>query len=170
MKIITTTIYYIFIITVLALALLLAASLFPVTGNYKVKVVLSGSMEPTLPIGSLIFLRPASSYTVGDIITFGKDTKTSVPTTHRIVSMRTEPTGKVFRTKGDANEDEDSRDVLQTEIIGRVFFDLPYIGYVLDFAKKPVGFVLLVILPALAIIFDEITNIWKEVKKRKETS
>lgn len=165
MKFIGTAFYYLFITIVIAFALLLAASLFPITGNYKVKIVLSGSMEPALPIGSLIFIKPAGAYAIGDVITFGKDTKTDVPTTHRIVSERIEPTGKVFRTKGDANDNEDAREVSQGEVLGRVFFDIPYIGYVLDFSKKPIGFVLLIILPAIAIILDEVGNIWREAKK-----
>jgi len=167
MKTFGTTLYYLFITVILAFALLLAASLFPITGNYKVKIVLSGSMEPELPMGSLVFLKPESSYAVGDIITFGKDTKMDVPTTHRIVLTHDSPTGKVFQTKGDANENEDARDVRESEVIGKVFFDIPYLGYVLDFAKKPIGFILLVLLPAAFIILDEIGNIWKEAKRMR---
>lgn len=157
--------YYLFITIVVAFALLLAASLFPITGNYKVKIVLSGSMEPELPIGSLIFLKPETNYSIGDIVTFGKDTKTDVPTTHRIVSVREEGSERYYRTKGDANDNEDARETKGSEVLGRVFFGIPYVGYVLDFAKKPIGFVLLILLPALVIILDEIGNVWREVRK-----
>ena len=43
-------------------------------------------------------------------------------------------------------------------------FTVPYLGYVLDFAKRPIGFVLLVGVPALIIIFDEIGKIIREIK------
>lgn len=165
MKPVGTILYYLFTTTAVLFALLLAASLFPITGNFKVKIVLSGSMEPSLPIGSLIFLKPEASYAIGDVVTFGKDTKTDIPTTHRIIAVRGEPTGKIFQTKGDANENEDTRETRESEVLGRVFLHIPYLGYVLDFAKKPIGFIFLIIVPALVIILDEVGNIWREARK-----
>lgn len=159
--------YYAFIVLVVSLAALLAVSALPVPGNYKVKIVQSGSMEPSIKTGSIVIIQPRAEYTVGDIVTFGRDTKTDVPTTHRIVEARTESGAYIFKTKGDANESADVAELRQSEIIGKVIFDVPYLGYLLDFAKKPLGFVLLVILPAVMIIIDEARNIWLEIQKRR---
>jgi signal peptidase len=163
--------YYAFMVLVVSLAVLLAVSAFPVPGNYKVKIVQSGSMEPSIKTGSIVVIRPETSYAVGDVVTFGRDTKVDVPTTHRIVEMRTESGQYVFKTKGDANKDADVAEVRQPEIIGKVLLDVPYLGFLLDFAKKPIGFALLVILPATMIVFDEVRTIWMEItKKRKRNS
>lgn len=162
--------YGIFVMVIIAFALLLLVSMFPISGNYKIKIVMSGSMEPAIKTGSIVIIRPESAYSIGDVITFGKDTKKDVPTTHRIIEMRTQEGKYIYRVKGDANENADMKEVLQNEVIGKVMFDVPYAGYVLDFAKKPAGFVLLIVIPAAVIILDEIQTIWAEIRKRKSAS
>lgn len=161
--------YYAVIVLVVSLALLLSVSAIPIPGNYKVKIVQSGSMEPAITTGSIVLIRPASTYVVGDVITFGRDTRTEIPTTHRIVDVRTQSGVYVYKVKGDANDAPDINEVAHASVIGKVLFDIPYVGYVLDLAKKPVGFVLLVILPALFIIIDEVRSIWAEMKKRQRS-
>jgi len=161
------TIYYVLIAGIVAVAILLIVSMFPITGNYQVKVVLSGSMEPAIHTGSVVIIKPESNYEVGDIITFGKDTKTDIPTTHRIIKQRAESGKMLYTVKGDANEDPDSREVREDEIIGKVLFSIPYLGYMVDFAKKPIGFVLLVAVPAGIIVIDEIRKIWIEARRMR---
>lgn len=160
--------YRVFVAAIVAFAMLLLASMFPIPGNYKIKIVMSGSMEPAIKTGSIIIIKPETSYAVGDVVTFGKDTKKDIPTTHRIMEMRVQEGKSVYRTKGDANENEDMREVLESEVIGKVLFGIPYAGYVLDFAKKPAGFVLFIVIPAAVIILDEMQTIWTEVRKKRE--
>src|SRR3990167_3351690 len=102
MKIISTIFYTIFVALVVGISGLLLGSMLPIPGNIEVKIVKSGSMEPAIPTGSVVMVRPSVSYAVGDVITFGKDTKTDIPTTHRIVAMNADNT---FTVKGDANEE-----------------------------------------------------------------
>ncbi len=123
-------------------------------------MVESGSMEPAVMTGSLVFVKQQASYTAGDIITFGK--ANSVPTTHRIIRKNTNET---FTTKGDANDSDDQNEVVQNEIIGKVFLTVPHVGYIIDFAKQPVGFTILIILPAVLLIIEELSVIWDEIKK-----
>src|SRR3989344_6920771 len=78
--------YWIFGAAVVLLGLLLVTSLIPVPGNIAVKIVQSGSMEPSIKTGGLVIIKPSSEYHIGDVIMFGEDTKTKVPTTHRIVA------------------------------------------------------------------------------------
>lgn len=157
--------YAIFVAIVIFVAVVILASVLPIPGKLELKIVQSGSMEPTIKTGSLVVIKPADSYKVGDIITFGKDTKTEVPTTHRIVADRVESGVMIYSTKGDANEDKDTREVRQNEIIGKTLFSVPYLGYIMDFAKQPLGFILLIGLPALYIIYDEVVKIVIEIKK-----
>jgi hypothetical protein len=44
---------------------------------------------------------------------------------------------------------------------------VPFAGYAVDFARKPLGFALIIIIPAAVIIFDEIMKIYAEIKKKK---
>ena len=165
MKAIFKIVYFLFVACVVAVALLLVASLMPIPGNFKVKVVKSGSMEPALMTGGIVVIRPVSSYHVNDIITFGPDTKTQVPTTHRIILTTGTGAEESFTTKGDANEGPDSEPTLARNVQGKVIFSAPYAGYVLDFARKPLGFALLVGVPALIVIIEEIAKIVGEIRR-----
>ena len=165
----TKTIYYIFLTCIVAVAVLLIVSIFPITGNYKVLTVLSGSMEPAIHTGSVVVVKPSASYKVGDIITFGPNTKTQVPTTHRIVEMSAQSGQMVYKTKGDANNGEDTKEVLAKDIIGKVYLSVPYAGYVIDFVRRPIGLILVIVLPALYIVCDEVRKILKEIKRIKNS-
>src|SRR3990167_4288057 len=159
---IATKVFYAIIFLIIALLLF---ALFPIKGNYQIKIVKSGSMEPSIKTGSIVVIKPSVSYAVGDVVTFGKDTKTDIPTTHRIVSTRAVEGVLLFTTKGDANEDKDTNEIRQGDINGKVLFDVPYFGYIIDLARKPLGFAVLIILPAFIIIFDEGAKIWKEISR-----
>ena len=167
---IATKIFYAVIFLIIALLLF---ALFPIKGNYQIKIVKSGSMEPSIKTGSIVVIKPSTTYAVGDVVTFGKDTKKDIPTTHRIISSRAVEGVLLFTTKVDANEDKDTNEIRQGDINGKVLFDVPYFGYIIDLARKPLGFAVLIILPAFIIIFDEGGKIWKEINpppKEKTTT
>ncbi len=160
--------YYILVGFLVLIALLLIFSVFPITGNFKVLTVLSWSMEPTIKTGAIVVAKPADDYKIGDIITFGPDTKTQPPVTHRINDIKVVGGVPVYITKGDANESPDIREIQKNDILGKVLFNIPFVGYAVDFAKKPVGFILIIAVPAIVIVADEIRKIWKEVMKLKD--
>jgi len=162
------TLYIVFLGAFAMLALLLLTSIVPIPGNIETKIVQSGSMEPAIHTGSLVILRPEESYEVGDIVTFGRDDKDHVPVTHRIVEKETGDGAVTYTTKGDANEDPDPNTLRKNEVIGKVLFSLPYVGYLLDFAKTPIGFGLLIGIPALFVIYDEVLKIVAEVRKKPQ--
>jgi len=164
--------YYVFLAAVVVIALLLVATLFPIPGNFSVKIVQSGSMEPSIKTGSLVVVRPAELYSEGDVITFGEDTKEKIPTTHRIVQVRVVSGEYRFTTKGDANEDPDPREIVESDVHGKVLFSVPYAGYLIAFAREPIGFALLVGVPAGAIVLDEFFKIgheWVALRRKKQT-
>jgi signal peptidase len=164
MKTLATICYALFTALLLGVVGLLLFSFLPIPGNIEVKIVQSGSMEPTIQTGGAIVIKPYPSYRMWDVITFGEDTQTAIPTTHRIVDIEERNGETFFLTKGDANEESDSEWVAESEVIGAVVFDMPYAGYVLDFARQPVGFVLLVVLPAGVIIVEEMVRIVQEIR------
>ena len=157
---------YIFVAVIAVVVLLLVVSVIPIPGNYKVLMVLSGSMEPVIKVGSIVTVKPRQEYKIDDIITFNLGSK--APTTHRIVDIEEESDKILYMVKGDANEDPDLEKVPKENVIGKVLFSIPFLGYALDFAKKPVGFLLLIWVPAIIVIWEEIRTIKNEIIKKKK--
>lgn len=164
---ITRIIYYSVSVVLIIVALLLIVSIFPITGNYRFYVVQSGSMEPVIKTGSVIMVKPMDDYEVGEVISFEKSKSNNSPITHRIYDIEVIE-GKIYYiTKGDSNNAPDRDRVAKSEVIGKTLIDIPYTGYIVNFARKPIGFFLIIIVPALMIIGDEIKKIIKEIKKKK---
>lgn len=162
---ITNIFTYGFYLAVAFIVLLLLSSALPIPGGIKTFVVQSGSMEPAIRTGSVVVVKPADSYAIGDVITFGPRSKTKPPTTHRIVEVRDDGN---YVTRGDANTDDDMRTVSRYEVIGRVLFSVPFAGYAVAAAQKPWGFTLIVVIPAAIIIWEELQKIWRELQKKKD--
>lgn len=167
MKALTLIFNVIFITLMLAVAFLFVVPLLPIEHNLQMRIVESGSMEPHIMTGSLVVIKPGANYQIGQVITFN-GTFADVPTTHRINDVYQEGGRTWFITKGDANEEADTKAIQEKDIIGKVFFTVPYAGYILDFARQPVGFVLLIVLPAIMIVLGEFEKIWFEVRRRRE--
>ena len=140
---------------ILIIALLALGSLLPIEGNYKLKIVNAGSMEPTIAKGSLIVIKPKELYKKGDIITFvsggGKD-GADIFTTHKVVDSRVIEGKYSYMTKGDANVFPDAEFVPSEKIAGRVILKVPFVEDLAGFVKTPGGFFILVLIPALAIL------------------
>ena len=156
-------IYYLGVAFLVLTVLLFIGSKLPIPGNYKLMSVMSGSMTPAIKTGSIVVIKPSESYKIGDIITFAKGN--GVSTTHRIVETEVIGGATFFTTQGDANSSPDPQKVKKQEILGKVLFSLPYFGYFVDFLKKPTGFLIAILLPALIIIIDELYKIWQQLKK-----
>jgi len=172
MRVIGKILYGLFVALLISVAGLFLVSLLPIPGNIEVKIVKSGSMEPSIKTGSVVIVKPEVLYQVGDVVTFGEDSRRQIPTTHRIASVREESGQTYYRTKGDANEEADPQEVPSNQVIGKVLWSVPYGGFILDFARQPIGFTLLIGVPAGLIILDESMHIFREVadikRKRKE--
>ena len=91
-----------------ALLVLAAVGLGPVTGTYRLATVLSGSMAPGMPVGSVAVLVPVdpADVGVGDVITYQSPIDRRV-VTHRVVEVVEPGPNPVLRTKGDANASAD---------------------------------------------------------------
>ncbi len=87
-----------------SVAVLLVLGVGPHTGRYRTLTVLSGSMAPTIPTGSLIVVVPAALADLrsGQILTYQTPSDGRV-VTHRIVELLEAGAQPVIRTKGDAN-------------------------------------------------------------------
>lgn len=147
--------------------------LIPIPGNFKSLVVMSGSMEPTIHVGSVAIIKPSEDVRVGDIVTVKNPKNSNTSFTHRIVSIEKPPSfaeaseGKeIIKTKGDANDFPDSWELTKNDIVGKFLFAVPFLGYAVHFAKTPRGFIFLIIFPAILIILDELRVIKDELEKK----
>ena len=160
-KLLGKIIYWLILAGLGLVAIFVTVSVFNFPGGWKLFTVQSGSMQPAIKTGSLVVVKPAADYAVGDVVTF-KNAPT--PTTHRIKSIE----DGVIITKGDANDGSDSEPVKTKQILGKVILSAPYLGYPVAFAKSKEGFVLLIMIPATIIIYSEILNIKNEIKKLRK--
>lgn len=145
--------------------------------GFQVYGVLTGSMAPTYPVGSLIYVKSVdtSELRVQDVITFSLPPNTIV--THRIVEMvpdENNPSIIRYRTKGDANNDVDASLVSAGNIIGKVMFAVPQLGYFANYIQEPPGIYVAILVCGLMIAFvfytDSLENKQKQQKAGQKTS
>ena len=135
--------------------------------GYQVYSVDTGSMEPTIKKGSLIYVKQYinfEDYKINDIVTFSDMTREN-SFTHRIVDI--DVTDRCFTTKGDANTDNDLTPADFINAVGKVEFAVPYIGYAALFFRNKYAMI------AVALIYIgwaaiEIEVFLAERKKRDE--
>lgn len=135
-KLIKNIISYIFIAIVFIFMVISILSNLGLLG-YKFYDVLTGSMSPTINPGSLIIVKEIDDSEVkeGDVITF-KGTSTSNLTTHRVVEVIEKDNNIKFQTKGDANDVLDPMLVDGNLLVGKVVFNVPYMGKVMSFINQ----------------------------------
>jgi signal peptidase len=112
--------------TIVAVAVIwFAVGLFPVQPT----TIISGSMRPVLDVGDIVIIAkvPASTIETGDIIEFRE--AEGVTTVHRVVGIDDSGGQTVFITQGDANSEPDANSVLPDNVVGKVVFDIPKIGW-----------------------------------------
>lgn len=132
-------------ITTLILVVLIAFAgvlLLPRVIGIQPMSVLSGSMEPTYHVGSIIYVDTKISQEdieVGDPITYQISDDTMV--THRVVEIDSDGN---YITKGDANDTVDGGSVSFANVVGVPMFTIPYLGYIAAYAMTKTGIILLV--------------------------
>jgi len=136
---------------------------------FSAYVIISPSMVPNINVYDAVVTVRVSEKRIQmyDVITFlSKEIEThGIPITHRVVGiLKTEAGEKAYRTKGDNNQKEDRAVILQSEVIGKVFFRIPMLGYVRTFVTSKIGFLVSVVLPLAIALFLEIFGL---IKRRK---
>ena len=140
--------------------------------------VLSGSMEPGIHTGSVIFDKPhvnTGNLKVGDVITFKAPDQEYGPKemiiTHRIRQITKQNGQLMFQTKGDANDTPDAKLVPATNVIAQYDnITIPYLGYYLNFTKTKLGIGLLLILPGALLIISTMVSLFREIGRLQKGS
>ena len=147
----------------LAVILLCLALAAPRLAGIKTFVVISGSMEPAIPVGSMVYSKAVDPKTLetGDVIVFyssnapqGGGTGEVIPVTHRVVLNDT--TNGEITTKGDANEKNDISKVTYLNVEGKVIFHIPQLGYVAAPMSSLMGKIALALIILAGYILTEV--------------
>lgn len=137
--------------------------------GYSFFRVMTGSMEPEIPVDSLIIVKKTdpSEIKANDVISYySTDPELNgAVNTHRVVSVEKKDNEYQFTTKGDANALADDCPAIGQNLVGKVIFSSYTLGVAVNFLSSPVGFVLLIMLPLTLIL---ITSLYRTVKSARK--
>ena len=136
--------------------------------GYSLFRVVTGSMEPQIPVDSLILVKreEASTLQVGDVISFYSRDPSLLGevNTHRIVEIHENEGSLSFTTKGDANNIVDRYDTREEDLLGKVVFSSASIGKFVRLLSNPLVFFPFIILPLAILIIKNIIDSVKTAK------
>lgn len=127
--------------------------------------VLTNSMNPNIEAGDIVIIKRVnpSEIKIDDVITF-KEIPTKI-VTHRVVDIKND-NGKIgFVTKGDNNNVIDTIIVTSDHLIGSLLIKIPKAGFFAKFVTGPIGFILLILIPAAGYICLEVFERLSKQKK-----
>jgi signal peptidase len=138
-------------LVVLLVGFSLFTHLAPLTGR-QLFIVGGGSMEPSIPLGSLVIVTRTDAMTVGvgDVLTIRADN--GVVFTHRVTRIVDLAEGRFFETKGDANQAPDGSLVPARAIIGAADVSIPFAGYAQGILSKIPGMIAALFLLATLLL------------------
>ncbi|WP_162802055.1 signal peptidase I [Ornithinimicrobium murale] len=168
------TVIFVWGLLLLVGCLLTVMVLIPRLTGWVPLTVLSGSMEPTIPTGSLVVVErlqgegDLAEVAVGDVVTFMPRPQDPTLVTHRVVSIGGRADGStVLVTKGDANGANDPDPVAAEQARGLVRYHIPYAGHlstVLNVEQKKHG----VIAVAGLLFAYAATRVVRAVRARRQ--
>ncbi len=143
---------------------LVVAAVGPELFGYNSYIISGPSMEPAIRAGSVAVTRPTrvEALEVGDIITFRQPESASTNVTHRIVAINTQDDQRVFVTRGDANDNADTEQARLQGEVDRLVYDVPYAGYIVNFARSRAGVISLLVVPAVMLLSLELRSLKKK--------
>nr|MBP3680423.1 signal peptidase I [Clostridia bacterium] len=119
--------------------------------GYRMYLIMSGSMEPTIQVGDAVITRDISNPQIGDVIAF-QPNNTNDTTVHRIIKTYTDEEKTVYQTKGDNNNTEDKGLLKIEQIRGKVMFKLPKFGNAILFIKKNIIIIAILLIGIIIVI------------------
>ena len=151
-----------------------AAIVVPKVQGWTGMVVLSGSMEPALPVGSMAFMEPLGtghldSIERGDILTYRQEQLPSL-ISHRVVDIIETDQGPSFVTKGDANNTTDAQPVPADRVVGIVRYDVPHVGAVVQKLQDRITYYVFLGIPAGLLIATELWSIGTQIVRARRES
>lgn len=151
--------------TVIMVILLIIACIFivPKILGMDTLAVLSGSMEPNIPVGSIIVIDDVKfeDLKVNDVVTYSLSDSTLV--THRVIDIDND--SQLIKTKGDANDVDDGEPISFNRIVGKLVFSVPLLGYLSIYMKTPLGIAILCAIIFVLILLNFLPGIFDNEEK-----
>ena len=135
--------------------------------GYKPFIVLSGSMEPSIMTGDMVFVKETDpdSLKVGDVIAYKSG---SAVVTHRIVEVKSENGETRYVTQGDANNAADQSLVKPADVEGIYQRRVAGAGNLAMFMQTTTGMILFVVCPLVLFVLWDVIR--RQLESRKEVS
>jgi signal peptidase len=144
------------VVLLAVLAFVVVAVVLPRVAGGHAYTVLSPSMTPTYPPGSLVVVRPVdvAAVGIGDVVTYQLHSGRPEVVTHRVVAISTGTDGSVaLTTKGDHNAEADPAPVVPGQVRGMVWFGVPLIGYVGSWLTGSVRLLVLALVVGVLVFY-----------------
>jgi signal peptidase I len=131
--------------------------------GYRPQPVLTGSMAPKMPVGSLAIAKPvpAATVRVGDVITFQRPNAPDETITHRVVAIHERAGRRAYETKGDHNPSKDPWVLALPGRVGKRVAVVPYAGFVALYAGRPWVHAAAIGLMAIIFLLGTLRTIWR---------
>jgi signal peptidase len=142
---------------------------------YNAYIIVSQSMTPVIKVNDAIITKRVSGndINVGDVVTYLSENPQypGIMITHRVIEKNQVNGEYYFVTKGDYNQISDPLTVKESQIYGKVVMRIPKIGFIQVILSNYIGWVALIVVPALAIVSYDIVKLFEKIKnhKRRET-
>lgn len=158
----------------LSLVLLLAGAVVvvPAATGSTPYTILTSSMEPGLPPGTLVIVKPIDPQEVriGTVLTYQLSSGEPAVVTHRVVEIQspTLPGGDPsFITKGDANSEPDAKPVMTVQLRGAVWYSVPWIGWVNNVVNGDLRAVVIPIVAGLLFLYAGWSIVTSQIDRRR---
>ncbi len=142
---------------------------------YNAYIIVSQSMTPVIRVNDAIITKrvDATDIKVGDVVTYLSENPEypGIMITHRVIEKNQVNGEYYFVTKGDYNNIADPLTVKESQIYGKVVMRIPKIGFIQVMLSNYIGWIAIIVVPALAIISYDIVKLFEKLKnhKRRET-
>lgn len=138
---------------VVLISIMAAALIVPRILGYTPYTVLSGSMEPQYPIGSVVYVQQVNPDKVreNDVVMYRL--ANGVPVTHRVVAV--DSAQRSIITKGDANPSDDIAPIPLDTVVGKAVMCLPLLGYAALFVQTIPGLLCIALITVAALLLPK---------------
>lgn len=138
-------------------------------GDYKLMIVMSGSMKPVFDTGALISVKKVdpAGIIAGDIITYRDGNNIERLITHRVVEVVYLENQTFFMTKGDNNDTKDFSLTPAENVVGKVAGSVPYIGFLARLSGLKMGVLVFLIIPMGLALFGEFKALGQIFRKKE---
>ena len=139
--------------------------------KFNMYTILTTSMEKTIMAGDVVvdYKNKDNIYELGDIITFYSNRGNGqITITHRIIDIKIENGKYFYSTKGDNNNTADTHYVSQDDVIGKVIFVIPKVGFIQEFILSKVGWIVVIVIPCVGIVVYDLLKVLKIAFNKKK--